>query len=43
VISVREAPNYDEDNADSQEVLEEITCRHLTRFHLFKVPGLRRT
>lgn len=34
VIAVRESQNFDEDNADSQEVLDDVICRQLTREYL---------
>jgi len=34
VIAVRESQNYHEDNADSQEVLDDVICRQLTREYL---------
>lgn len=32
--AVRESPNYDEDNTDSQEVMDDVVCRHLAREYL---------
>lgn len=34
VVSFRESENFDEDNTDSQEVLEDVICRQLTREYL---------
>jgi hypothetical protein len=34
VILVRESQNFDEDNHDSQEVLDDVICRQLTREYL---------
>jgi hypothetical protein len=40
VILVRESPNFDEDNADSQEVLDDVICRQLTREYLDVVKAI---
>ena len=40
VIVVRESPNFDEDNADSQEVLDDVICRQLTREYLDVVKAI---
>ncbi len=40
MIAVRESQNYDEDNADSQEVLDDVVCRQLTREYLDVVKAI---
>ena len=37
---IRESPGFDEDNADSQEVLDDVVCRHLTREYLDVVKAI---
>ena len=34
LITARESPNFDENNTDSQEVLDDVVCRQLTREYL---------
>ena len=31
LAALRESPSFDEDNADSQEVMDDVVCRHLAR------------
>ena len=31
LATLRESPSFDEDNADSQEVMDDVVCRHLAR------------
>lgn len=32
--AVRESPSFDADNAESQEVIDDVVCRHLAREYL---------
>lgn len=34
LIILRESPSFDESNADSQEVIDDVVCRHLAREYL---------
>eukprot|EP00095_Tigriopus_kingsejongensis_P004335 snap_masked-scaffold1460_size40381-processed-gene-0.0 protein:Tk04335 transcript:snap_masked-scaffold1460_size40381-processed-gene-0.0-mRNA-1 annotation:"PREDICTED: exportin-5" len=40
LVAVRESPNFDEDNTDSQEVVDDVVCRHLTREYLDVVKAI---
>jgi exportin-5 len=37
---LRESPNYDENNTDSQEVIDDVVCRHLAREYLDVVKAI---
>lgn len=38
--TLRESPTFDEDNTDSQEVVDDVVCRHLTREYLDVVKAM---